>query len=59
MTQYYVIGGEYQDTTFKAPVGELEKYGPYSNVEEARAVWKDKSMSNIDNCMIRYLVIEE
>ena len=59
MTHYYVIGGEYQDTTFKAPLGEMEKYGPFTDIEEARAVWKDKSMSKIDNCMVRYVLIQD
>lgn len=58
MTQYYVVGGEYKDTTFTTLVGKLEKYGPFDTMEQANRVWKDKSMANIDHCMVRYLVTE-
>ena len=59
MSKYYVIGGEYTDTTFTAPAKPLEEHGPYNTIDEARNVWKEKSMANIDNALIRYLVVGE
>ena len=59
MSKYYVIGGEYTDTTFETPAKPLEELGPFNTIDEARNVWKDKSMSNIDNALVRYLLVTE
>ena len=59
MTKYYVIGGEYEDTTFTQPKSPLEEFGPFDSIEEARNIWKDKSMANIDDCLVRYLIVTE
>lgn len=55
--QFYVIGGEYADTSFTelAPGTELEKRGPY-NEREAKAVWRDLTGKTVDNAMVRYFL---
>lgn len=55
--QFYVIGGEYADTSFTepAPGTELEKRGPFPE-REAKTVWRDLTGKTVDNAMVRYFL---
>lgn len=53
--QFYVIGGEYADTSFTTPLGTLETHGPYP-LEEAQRIWRAKTGQTVDNAMVRYFV---
>ncbi len=55
--QFFVIGGEYADTSFTepAPGTELDKRGPYSE-REAKAIWRDLTGKTVDNAMVRYFL---
>jgi hypothetical protein len=55
--QYYVVGGEYADTSFTepAPGTSLERHGPYSE-REAKVVWRDLTGKTVDNAMVRYFL---
>jgi hypothetical protein len=57
---YYVIGGEYADTSFTKPAAgtELEKHGPYTEVE-AHNFWRSITGQTVDNAMVRYVVKNE
>lgn len=56
MTAYWVIGGEYEDTHFARIVGggAEERIGPYDTVEQAKSVWRAKSIASVDNCNMRF-----
>jgi hypothetical protein len=55
--KYFVIGGEYADTSFTepAPGTVLERHGPYSE-REAKIVWRDLTGKTVDNAMVRYFL---
>jgi len=55
--QYYVIGGEYADTSFsKIAEGKTEdKFGPFPE-KEAHDLWRSLTGKTVDNAMVRYRV---
>lgn len=59
-TNYYVIGGEYADTTFSviAEGKTEERYGPFSE-KEAHDAWRALTGKTVDNALIRYRVRPE
>ena len=61
MTVYWVVGGEYADTRFAAlaPGRTLERYGPFATYQEAREEWQKRAWATVDDCQVRYTVVEE
>ena len=59
-TEFWVVGGSYTDTDFKTirNGAEEERYGPYTSQEQAKAVWKEKAMSTVDDAYARYRIEE-
>jgi Domain of unknown function (DUF4170) len=57
---YWVVGGEYTGTDFRilAPGARLERHGPYTNRRDAYEVWQDLSWRQVDNCHVRYRIVE-
>lgn len=55
--QFFVVGGEYADTSFTepAPGTKLESRGPYSE-REAKAIWRELTGKTVDNAMVRYFL---
>lgn len=55
--KFFVVGGEYADTSFTepAPGTELERRGPYSE-REAKTIWRDLTGKTVDNAMVRYFL---
>ncbi len=61
MNEFWVIGGAYKDTRFdelKHGVSE-ERYGPYWSYRDAERAWQRLSWREVDNCQVRYQIIEE
>ena len=58
LPMWYVIGGEYIDTTFTTLKDKEEKYGPFEDWQDACYVWRAKSWSNVDSCLTRYKIEE-
>lgn len=58
---YWVVGGEYVDTDFImiAGGGEPERYGPYTDYEEAKHEWARLSWEHIDDAHVRYTIDTE
>lgn len=55
--KFYVIGGEYQDTTFTTLVeGTQERHGPFTK-QEAMEKWRSRTGWTVDNCMVRFSII--
>ena len=54
---FYVVGGEYVDTTFQqlAPGQTEVKLGPFAE-REALDVWRSMTSKSVDNALIRYFV---
>lgn len=59
--RYFVVGGVYADTAFKDPApGEtLVRLGPYATYDQAKAVWRGKSMENVDDAFARFHIERE
>lgn len=57
---YYVVGGEYSDTSFTTPLPgtELLVKGPF-NEREAKVRWRELTSLTIDNAMVRYFLKSE
>lgn len=55
---YYVIGGEYVDTSWSEWAGTPEVLGPFFKKDEAERVWRERSMKHVDECMVRYTIRE-
>ena len=58
MTSYWVIGGEYEDTSFQRMVANKpkERHGPFATYGEAMAAWRTKAMATVDNACTRFHV---
>jgi len=56
---FYVVGGEYADTTFEhpAPGVTLDCRGPMKEAD-AHALWRELTGKTVDNAMVRYVVEE-
>lgn len=56
--RFFVIGGEYADTSFREPYpgGKLETYGPFATEREAKVRWRELTGQSIDNAMVRYFI---
>jgi hypothetical protein len=60
MAEFWVVGGEFADARFEAlaPGRTMERLGPFASYEEARKIWKARTMATIDNALVRYRVAE-
>jgi uncharacterized membrane protein len=58
--RYYVIGGEYADTSFTSPAPgtELETHGPFTE-RDAKVFWRSITGKTVDNAMVRYFLKPE
>jgi len=58
MTHYWVVGGEYADTTFErtAGGGPEERIGPFESYDAAKAVWQARAWATVDNARARYRI---
>lgn len=58
--RYYVVGGEYADTSFTtpAPGSKLETRGPFTE-REAKVCWRELTGKTVDNAMVRYFLKSE
>lgn len=55
LEQYWVVGGEYTDTTFKTAVGGVEqRIGPFPTVDGARRAWVSLSQKSVDDAHVRF-----
>ncbi len=57
MQQFWVVGGEYQDTHFQDAIGAREEwYGPFANYEEAKSEWARHAWNRVDEAATRYRI---
>ena len=61
MKNYWVVGGEYTDTSFAAIVGggKEQSYGPFASDDAAEEEWKRRSWPSVDNCNVRFRIVEK
>jgi len=58
MTRYWVVGGEYTDTTFAtlAPGKREERIGPFDDYDEAYKIWFARARATVDDATIYYRI---
>ena len=59
--RYWVVGGEYTDTSFKtlAPGKREERVGPFAKYADAYAAWSARARATIDDATVRYRIIAD
>ena len=59
--QYWVVGGEYTDTSFTEIAGGKpeQRHGPYATADAARTAWAALSMAAVDDAHTRYRIERE
>lgn len=57
-THFWVVGGPYQDTSFREPAigGGEEWHGPFISYEEAKKEWSRLSWAHVDDALCRYRI---
>ena len=57
MLQFWVIGGEYEDTRFHQAIGGNEQWvGPFATYEAAQQEWSKRAWGTVDDAHIRYRI---
>lgn len=58
---YWVIGGEYTDTSFTLiKGGDAEsKIGPFKDYAMAKAIWAKLAWEHVDDAHVRYRIIDD
>ncbi len=61
MTRYWVVGGEYSDTSFRriATGGKEQRIGPFDSYGAAKAEWQQRAWASVDNAHVRYRILKE
>jgi hypothetical protein len=54
---YYVVGGEYLDTTFQELVKPEPADGPYQRYEDAFIAWRNRARATIDLATVRFQIV--
>ena len=58
--RYWIVGGEYADTSFSQIVDGTERVmGPYPSRERAMAEWQALAEATRSNCHARFSIAEE
>lgn len=55
---FYVVGGEFRDTSFRDLVRPDAVVGPFESYEDAYVAWRARAMATIDNANARYQIVE-
>ncbi len=58
MAQFWIVGGEYNDTRFcNVALGcEEEWFGPYDDYQSAKAEWSKRAWQTVDEATKRYRI---
>jgi Domain of unknown function (DUF4170) len=61
MSNYWVIGGEFTDTTFRklAPGAAEERLGPFRTYREAYQAWQARARATIDDATVRFRIVDD
>jgi hypothetical protein len=56
--QFWVIGAEYRDVSFEELIeGTSRVYGPYGDYDEARSIWRERSLESRFEAAKRYTIV--
>jgi hypothetical protein len=54
--QFWVIGGEFEDTSFRTMQGPPDAHGPFLSYDEALRVWRARSDATRSFAHVRYTI---
>jgi hypothetical protein len=55
--QYWVVGGEYRDTSFRELCeGCAQAVGPFADYDQALRVWRERSVASRPQPHVRYTI---
>ncbi len=56
--KYWVVGGIYTDTSFRATVDGAaeERLGPFASYDQALTAWRGRAWSTVDNAHARFRI---
>jgi hypothetical protein len=54
---YYVVGGEYADTTFQKLVKPAPVLGPFEDYFQAYEAWRARAMETVDQAYARFQIV--
>ena len=58
--RFWVVGGEYADTSFRALTqGHATVTGPFVSEEEAKAAWRDLYERQPGSALTRFSIVQE
>lgn len=55
---FYVVGGEYTDTSFAELVRPSPVLGPFATYEEAFNAWRARAIATIDQAYARFQIVQ-
>lgn len=53
---FWVVGGEYQDTSFRNLSGQPEVFGPFEDYDTAMRVWRERTGASKSAALVRYTI---
>jgi hypothetical protein len=54
--QFWVIGGEFRDTSFNEMIEEAQAFGPFPSYDTALQLWKERSQATRPLAHVRYTI---
>lgn len=55
---YYVVGGEYRDTTFRELIKPAPVTGPFESYVEAYEAWRARARETVDQAYARFQIVQ-
>ena len=61
MAQFWVIGGQYKDTSFREleAGAREERHGPFATYEDAYKAWSGRTRATVDSATMRFRIISD
>ncbi len=53
---FWVVGGEYRDTSFRDLNGRPEVFGPFQEYDDAMRVWRERTGASKSAALVRYTI---
>jgi hypothetical protein len=54
--EYWVIGGEYRDISFRELRSDAEAFGPYDSHDQALRIWRARNEASKSAGLVRYRI---
>ena len=58
LVAYYVVGGEYEDTTFRKLIKPAPVTGPFDSYVQAYEAWRARARETVDQAYARFQIVQ-